>query len=430
MINPISLQTCLTGLVGFRNSVDISMPQLSESLLESESGIYVNDQHSLITIENINATIENTGTITLPTAWSALTTYSIGQMVTSSGIIYTAIQAGLNHAVTDIAYWELNGNPISIYLNDKLNQAMANIASKIFLQKNLNQTSKSILPETMLYDNGGNIRKIIQKQGRFVGFKLSLKSNDLGMIIRKIGMQFSDPQTALSIYLYNSSQADPIKIWSVTTTKAYSFEWKDLAKQVMSFLSDSTNADSNFSIGYYEDDLTGNAINNEYSFIDNFCGPCNPVNLSLRQKWSKYVSIQPFYVISSNLNGDRTLWNSDYEQLTDNINFGLNILTTVFCDSTDFFCRNKDGLVKVLALQTAVSIIEDMGYSGRDNQKMLKVQQLANYALNMKENNQPGLYQDLQNEIMAVRFNYSDSNKDCLPCDDLYNNNVTIKSVY
>lgn len=430
MINPTTLQTGLAGLVGFRNSVDTAMPQLSASLLVSDSGIYINDQHALITIENINATIENTGTITLPAAWSALTTYAIGDKVTSSGIIYTAKLAGINHAVTDATYWTLNGNPISIYLGQKLNQAMANIASRIFLEKNLNENSKSILPETMLYDNGGNIRKIIQKAGRFVGFKLSLKSGDLGMIIRKIGMQFSDVQTGLNIYLYNSSQATAVKIWSVTTTKMYSFEWEDLTKQVMSFLSDTTNAGSSFMIGYYEDDIVGNAINNEYSFITNFCGPCNPVNWSLRQKWSKYVSIQPFFVTAANINADKTIWNSEHENLTDNINFGLNILTSVFCDSTDFFVRNKDGLVKALALQTAVSIIEDMGFSGRDNQKMLKVQQMANYALNMKENNQPGLYKDLENEIKAVRFNYSNTNSECLPCDSLYNNSVNIKSVY
>jgi len=430
MINTSTLQTCLAGLIGFRNSIDTAMPQLKASLLESESGIYVNDQHSLITIENINATIENTGTITLPSAWSALTTYAIGDKVTSSGNIYTSVQAGINHAVTDTDYWTNNGNPISVYLDQKLNQGMANVASKIFLQKNLNQNSKSILPETMLYDNGGNIRKTIQKSGRFVGFKLSLKSNDLGMVIRKIGMQFTDVQTNLSIYLYNTSQEDAVKVWTVTTTKSYSFEWKELTKQVMSFLSDTTNADSRFMIGYYEDDITGNAINNEYSFGRNFCGPCNPANLNLRQKWSKVMAIEPFFVTSDHLNGDRTIWNTDYEQYTDNINWGLNILTSVFCDSTDFFCRNKDGLVKVLALQVAVSIIEDMGFSGRDNQKMLKVQQMANYALNMKENGAPGLYKDLENEIMAVRFNYSDANSDCLPCDDLYNNSVRIKSVY
>lgn len=430
MINPIPLQSCLSGLIGFRNSVDQAMPQLSASLLESESGIYVNDQHSLITIENINACIENSGTITLPSAWSALTTYAEGAKVTSSGIIYTAITGGINNPVTNTAFWKLDGNPISVYLSEKLNQGMANLANKIFLQKNLNQNSKSILGETMLYDNGGNLRKTIPKSGRFVGFKISLKSLDLGAIIRKIGLQFTDAQTSLNIYLYNSSQSGYVKQWTVSTTKAYSFEWVALTKEVMSFLSDETNAGSTFALGYYEDDITGNAINNEYSFITNFCGTCHPANWGLRQSWSKYMHIQPFFVLADNLPGDLTMWNSEQEQFTDNINFGLNILTSVFCDSTDFFCRNKSGLSNLLALQVAVSIIEDMGFSGRDNQKMLKVQQMANYALNKKENNSPGLYQDLDKAIMAVRFNYSNANSDCLPCDDLYENSIRIGSVY
>lgn len=430
MINPIPLQSCLDGLIGFRNSLDQNMPQLKDSLLESESGIYVNDQHALITIENINSVIENTGTITLPTAWNSGTTYAVGNLVSSSSVIYKALQAGANHAVSDTAYWQNMGNPISFYLQTKLEQGMANLANKVFQQKNLNQNAKSILPETMLYDNGGKINNTVPKSGRFVGFKIRMNSGDLGMIIRKIGLQFNEVQTDLPIYLYNSSQNTYVKRWTVTTDAAFSFQWKELTKQVISFLSDTTNAGSQYALGYYEDDISGLAISNDYQFATNMCGSCHPYNASLRQKWSKYLQLRPFYVLASDINAGRTMWNSDKEVVIDGNNFGLNILASVFCDSTDFFCRNKDGLVNALALQVAVSIVEDMGFSGRDNQKMLKVQQMANYALNTKENFSPGLYKQLEKAITAVDFNFGGVNPDCLPCSDIYNNNIRIGSAY
>lgn len=429
MLNPIPLQSCLASLVGFQNSLDQNMPQLAANLLVSESGLYVNEQHALITIENINSTIENTGTITLPTAWSAGTTYVIGNLVSSTNIIYRALQDGTNHAVTDAIYWESLGNPLSFYLNGKVNQGIIKLANAVFLQKNLNQNAKSILPETMLYDTAGNIRNTITKSGRFVAYKIALKDLDLGMVIRKIGLQFNEIQTGLKIYLYNSSLVDPVKIWTLTTTAAYSFQWLTLTKEVLSFLSDTTNANSQYALGYYEDDIIGMAINNEYTFNSWACGSCNPYNTSLRKNWSQYIKLQPFTVAAQYLQSDRTLWNSDYEAIIDGNNFGMNILASVFCDSTDFFCRNKDGLINALALQIAVQIIEDMGFSGRDNQKMLKVQQMANYALRGDQTSK-GLYSELKDAITGVNFNYSNVNKDCLPCVDLYNNNVTMGSVY
>lgn len=431
MINPIAFQTCIAGLVGFRESLDAQMPTISDDLKESESGIYVNDIHSLITIENIYNCIVNTSTITLPSAWNSGTAYTIGRRVQSGGLIYQSIQSGTNHAVTDTAYWTNLGNPLSMYLQDKINQSAVKLANAIYIQKNLNQQAKSILPETMLYGGNGNIRNTITGQNRFVGFRIKLKDLDLGMYLTKIGLQFNGLLTDFPIYLYNSSQNTPVKIWTVSTTAAFSFQWVSIAKQIMSFLSDTTNVGTDFYLGYYEADLAGKmAINNEYTFTKNLCGPCNPVNYQLRKSWGAYIDITPFQVVSVNLNEDRTLWDVTQNGYTDGTNFGLNILANVYCDTTDFFCRNKHGLANAIAFQTAVSIIQDMAYNARDNQQSLKLAQQANYALNNQDNKTMGLNDQMNKQIMQIDFNYAGSNPKCLPCSDLYNNNVVLGSVY
>lgn len=431
MINPIPFQLCIAGLVGFRESLDATMPTISDDLKESESGIYVNDIHSLITVENIYNCIINTGTITLPTAWSNAVAYTIGQRVSSGGLIYQAIQASTNQAVTETAYWTNLGNPLSMYLQDKMNQSAVKLANAVYIQKNLNQQAKSILPDTMLYGGNGSIKNTIPQSGRFVGLRIRLKELDLSMIIRKIGLQFNAALTAFPIYLYNSSQDEPVKIWNVTTTSAFSFQWVEIAKQLMSFLSDTTNVGSDFYLGYYEDDLNGTlAISNEYTFTQNLCGPCNPVNYSLRKSWGAYIDIVPFVVTSDNINVDRTLWSVPTNGYTDGTNFGLNLLASIYCDTTDFFCRNKHGLSNAIAFQTAVSIIQDMAFSARDNQQMLKLQQLANYALNNQDNNTQGLNAQMTKQIMQLDFNYAGSNPKCLPCSDLYNTSVVLGSVY
>lgn len=431
MINPIAFQSCIAGLVGFRESLDATMPTISDDLKESESGIYVNDIHSLITVENIYNCIVNTGTITLPSAWSSGTAYTVGQRVSASGLIYQSIQAGTNHAVSDTAYWTNLGNPLSMYLQDKMNQSAVKLANAIYIQKNLNQQAKSILPETMLYGGNGNIRNTITGQNRFVGFRIKLKDLDLGMYLSKIGLQFNALLTDFPIYLYNSSQSAPVKIWTVSTASAFSFQWASLTKQVMSFLSDTTNVGTDFYLGYYEADLAGKmAINNEYTFTTNLCGPCNPVNFQLRKAWGEFIGITPFNVVADNLNVDRTLWNVTTNGYTDGTNYGLNLLASVYCDTTDFFCRNKHGLANGLAFQTAVSIIQDMAFNARDNQQSLKLAQSANYALNNQDNKTLGLNAQMEKQIMQIDFNYAGSNPKCLPCANLYQNNVTLGSVY
>lgn len=431
MINPATFQTCIAGLVGFRPSLNTELPTIEDSLQESESGIYVNDIHSLISVENIYSCINETGLITLPTAWSGATAYTVGQKVSSSNIIYTSIQAGTNHAVTETAYWTRNGNALSVYLQDKINQSAVKIANQVYVNKNLNQQAKSIMPETMLYSGNGSIRDVIVPQGRFVGFRLHLKELDLGMQVRKIGIQFNEAITAFPIYLYNSNQLDPVKIWEINITQPFSFQWIELSKQVLSFLSDTTDASSDFYIGYYEDDLgTAKAINNKYTFTQNLCGACNPVNYNMRKAWGANIDITPFVVQPANFGEDRTLWDMNYIGFTDGINFGLNLLASVFCDTTDFFCRNKAGLANAIAYQTAVSIIQDMAYSVRDNQQQQKLMNMATFALGNQQNNTPGLEAQMAKQIMQVDFNYAGTNSKCLPCSDMYQNAVTLGSVF
>lgn len=432
MINPIAFQSCIDGLVGFRPSLDASLPSIEPSLTESESGIYVNDIHSLVSVENIYNCINETALITLPSAWSSATAYTKGQRVSISEIVYTALQDNTNQNPTSTPlYWQRNGNALSVYLQGKINQSAVKIANQVYVNKNLNQQAKSILPETMLYAGNASIRNTIPPSNRFVGLKIKLKELDMSSIIRKIGLQFNEPLTDFPIYLYNSEQAAPVKIWTVTTNAAFSFQWVAIEKEILSFLSDSTEAGSWYYLGYYEADLGGAmAINNEYTFTRNLCGPCNPANYALRKAWGAYMDIQPFTVLDEQLQSDRTLWDANYTGYNDGINYGLNLLATVSCDTTDFFCRNKHGLANAVAYQTAVSIIQDMAYTNRDNQQATKLNSMATYALGNQQNNTPGLEAQMAKQIMQIDFNYAGTNSKCLPCSDLYQNSVTLGSVY
>jgi hypothetical protein len=150
----------------------------------------------------------------------------------------------------------------------------------------------------------------------------------------------------------------------------------------------------------------------------------------MRKAWGANIDITPFTVTADHFGADRTLWDMNYIGFTDGINFGLNLLASVFCDTTDFFCRNRSGLANAIAYQTAVSIIQDMAYSNRDNQQQQRLMNMATFALGNQQNNTPGLEAQMAKQIMQVDFNYAGTNSKCLPCSDLYQNSVKLGSVY
>lgn len=392
MINYKNLQECLNGLIGFKNSMDSEAPKVSSNLEKSESGLYINGEHSLITVQNIISSIEDGGNIELP-----------------SGV---------------------DGNEVlELYISDKIKQSVIDLASKIFLYKNLNDSSKSVLGDVTIFQGAGNIRDTIVSSGRFVGFKLNLKEEGLSTILSKIGLQLTHENPGFKIYIYHSSQLEPIEILPLDYNKSFSFQWINIANKILSYSGDH-NDGGHFYIGYYEDDLIGQAIEKKIA-IHNWsgCGSCDPINSNLFRKRSAYLSIHPIYVDSVDLQEDKSLWNDDKTHFVDNQNWGLNLQMSVMCDVTDIFCRNKYAIAKPLAKQVAVNILEDMAFGARDNQRFQKISQLAMYALEDRDNRSPGMKTELDKMVKALSFNLSGINQRCLPCD-LQNESIEFGTIY
>lgn len=74
-----------------------------------------------------------------PIAWSSTTAYSVNDYATSGDVVYKAIQAGTNHAVTDTAYWEESplGTFWLVYVKP---WAVHEIAQKFFIWHGINTT--------------------------------------------------------------------------------------------------------------------------------------------------------------------------------------------------------------------------------------------------------------------------------------------------
>jgi len=376
MFDPSTIQSCMVSLLGWRNDANPDVPQITDpNLLQSDSGLIYNDFHPLLTIENITNTTPEDKTI-------------------------------------------------NDYLNEKVASGISKAVTKVSIEKKLNESTKTLLNSSRLFDGRGRFQDTIVSDGSFVGVEIELKqSYGVKVTIDKIGLQFSQPQTNLPIYIYHTSQLEPIQTVSGTTTKGNSMEWLTLSEVIdLSYLNNEYDSGGLFYIGYYQDDITGQAIKKDFNW---YKGPCNTCSggANAMKVWSRrldFVRIVPIEVSSSDLNGTDMFDYTDRQYNPSN-NFGLNFGVTVKCDISKYLCDQKFVLADLIGKQVAVDILNDMKHSMRLNR-------LSNVSRDMiirdlegdKETFEKGLSQRLSDAVKAADFDFSMIDSPCLPCNKKY----------
>lgn len=441
MYSPTQIKSCFAGLVGFPQTFSKDVDKLDADLTTSLSGMMLDQSsHPLITIENIAAITEMFLSSEVQ-AYSAVKTYTKDYIVydstsentalIGSNVFISLIDNNLNHLPNTSATQWRKTNLISIYLRRVVEGASINLFNAVFTQKKLYELAKTLLTDTSLYEGVGNLNKTVTKYSRFVGYKITPKAQDTVISISTLGMQFTAANPVFKLYVYHSSQLDPLQIITIAHDKPVSFQWKAL-EEVLSlpYIDDTIDRGGTYYIGYYEDDLVGSAIWKETNFAGTGCSSCNGQNGHLYKQWNKFMELQPFYVDHSNLNVDRTFFDTWKVVNITNQNYGLNFKIKVQCDVSNFICNNKLIFGNAYKVQMVHDILNDMAYSMRDNQKKEKAGQMAALALNGdKQDYAKGVKADLQDAIKVISFDMSGISRQCLPCDT-YAGGITMTSVY
>jgi len=171
-------------------------------------------------------------------------------------------------------------------------------------------------------------------------------------------LQFTSIQTDLTIYLFHSSQKTAVGTWTLTSGAATSFDWLSAASPTtgtneMHYVNYSSNIDSGgtYYIGYFEDDITGSAIEKELG-----CSSGGYPNSNY--KWSQWAKIRPFEVDSSHLDGTN-IFDIDYVA-HGTTNYGLNFSFSIESDITEMLVSQKALLVNALGYQFASDMLKEM----------------------------------------------------------------------
>lgn len=370
MFKSETVEECFSKLLGWSNHYDLTeIPALAETMNESETGEFFQDYHPALRLDLIKACLPP-------------------------------------------------NRQLEEYLKEQTENGITQLLNQIITERKYQgYARKTLATETLLHGYGWAKDTIIN-ESRFVGFRITpTAQTGLNIALKKIGFQFTLEQTDLDIYLYHSSKLEPLKTFKFTSTKPMDWHWVE--EEIDMIAENDEYAGGSYLIGYYQDDINGQAINfTDFNWKTGPCGTCDGgVRRNHWRKFNEYASVLPIYVPAPSLNAERNSFDYrdtivDYDK-----SYGMNLRITAECDLTNFFCEHRFSLKKALALKVTYLILKDMSFSQQinsveENLKMMIIRDLEGD----KETNYINIVDQLLEEIQAVNFDHSGLSMPCLPC--------------
>lgn len=438
MIRIKDLNKQLLHLVGWQQSYDTSEVKLSDNLTQSESGMYFQQVHPLLTLPNLMSIAPDFKNTNFPEHY-ANSSYKEGVVVTLEDRYYKSIKdVPVNTEITNDEFW-IETNLFSEWLEDKTKASIIKLINKFINMKLADKASKSLIENKTLFDGTGRLTNLATNRNRFVGFEIdTVRSKGVTVKINKIGLQFTKPGK-YKIFIMHSSNDAPIYIMEFERTrKNASMEWFTPKEDILlPYESIYTDAGGSWYIGYFQSDLPegSQAVNHDRDWSTGPCKACSRSEFIAWQAWSKYIEIHPFYLSEDNIqavhfNDDFNedfekqqlhMWDPEIMNYTYDANYGINLDVSVYCDITDFIIRQKQLFQDVIAKQVAVDFLREFAYNPnvRTNRRSINASrtdilyELDGDSSSMKHS---GLNYELDLALKALNFSTQGLDRVCLPC--------------
>lgn len=358
------IQDALLHVCGWEQSYN-PKEAIDSDLTRSESGLMFQGAHPLLTLDTMRAIMPDDWGYQYP-EWNSRETYSSG----------TIVQYDLN-GNGDELYWEsirdnntneipgesvLFWKPYNI-LSDFLERVTRNgIATAIqtFTQiKQLDKETRNLLERRTFFDGAGRIRATLQNTHKLVGFEIvPVRALGVTAKIEKIGLQMTGGTGIVKMYLFHSSQIDPIKTFDLDfQVKNGGFQWFTLEDCFLPYISKDNNSGGSWFLCYNQDELPQGmeSINVSKDWSREPCGTCNIGSVEVWRELTKYLQVTPFmYNAPETFAEYPELWDIAYTMYTNTQNYGLNCEITVGCDLTDFIISQRQIFQDVIQKQVAV----------------------------------------------------------------------------
>lgn len=352
MINYTTIASCLSGLVGYRNSDSSCIGTLNSTLTGSSSGKYVTSVPG-VTMEMIKSC--------LPKDYSSFTRYLD-----------------------------------SIYSEESI------AAMNDFVKRHKEFTKgRSLLPADPEPVKQRDIyfANTVAQSGRFVGIEICPTQSNISVVLRMIGTQFNTLQSGKTIYLFDSSQNTAIKTFTLTSTKVNSLEWQDLTDFICSYSSTTGSTGGQFLLGYFESSISGLAVDTR--LWSGCCGNDWVI------RYQRYATIKGVTFANTALNGTNlpTMSQISYTDQT----FGLHIKMNITCDISQLICQNKKLFDTLVQLKLARRHLWDFYNANNVNRN-------ADLSREKVMSNITRVEAEYEQELKSIQLDFTQFDEYCMPC--------------
>lgn len=426
MVRIQEIQEGLLHLIGWRQSYDANGGVISEALTQSESGLYYQDAHPLLTLQNLQSIAPDFSNISYP-AHSTEETYAKGVVVTDSDKHYKSLKAvPENIQITDTEYW-IETNSFSEWLETKTKACITKAISCYVNEKVAKGTYKTLCEKKTLFDGTGRIYDTVKNKNNLVGFEIvPIRAKGVTTKINRIGLQFSEPGD-YTILVMHSSLMEPYYQETFTKRIGNNIEWFTPSQELyLPYETDEIDAGGSWYICYVQSQLpTGSqAIRKSRDWSKGPCNECSRHEYETWRIWSKYLEVHPFYVneeLVPTVDEQVQLWDVENNLYDYSTNYGLNLDITVACDMTDFIIEQRQMFTDYLSKSLAIDFLREFAYNPnvRTNRHSINASrpdilyEIDGDSSSMKKS---GLSYQLELASKAIQVSTEGIDRVCLPC--------------
>lgn len=446
MVRALDIQEKLLHLIGWEQNYDTSDLKISDALTVSESGLYFQQIHPLLTLQNMSCIAPDFKNMTFE-KYDAEKPYSKGNVIKYESLLYKALQNSTGKQPDiESEYW-VETNPFSEWLESKTKASIQKAIARYCNEKIAQGTYKTLCENRTLFDGTGRLVDVVKNKKNLVGFEIvPVRAKGVTTKINKIGLQFTEPGE-YTLYLMHSSMDAPVKIIKLNKIRKNSIEWFSLNDVYLPYQSEDNDAGGSWYLCYFQSELPegSQAIRKDKDWSKEPCGSCSRKELLAWMAWSKYIEVHPFFVneelveavnFSDDFNEDFEkqpihLWDVENNQYTYDNNYGLNLEITISCDITDFIIEQRMLFQDIIAKQVAVDMLREFAYNAnvRTNRHSINASRLDilyevdGDSSSMKKS---GLSYQLDMAFKAIKLSTEGIDRVCLPCK---NNGIKYRTV-
>lgn len=432
MIRINEICEALKNVCGWEQSYDPAKA-IDDNLTQTESGLYFQGAHPLLTLDSMEAIMQDDWGIQYP-VWDALTQWKQNKVVqygndtNGNKLFWKAKADNVGEEPTEDSLFWSKYNILSDFLERMTRNGIATAIQTFTQIKQLDKETRNLLERKTFFDGAGRIRATLQNNHKLVGFEIvPVRAMGVTAKIEKIGLQMTGGTGVVRMYLFHSSQIDPIKTFDLNFTVTNGgFQWFPLTDCYLPYISDKNNAGGAWFLCYNQDELPAGmeAINVSKDWSREPCGTCNIGSVEVWRELTKYLQVTPFmYHAPETFAEYPELWDIAQTLYTRTQNYGLNCEITIGCDLTDFVISQRAIFQTVIQRQVAAIALRTLAMNpnvrvNRNQSNASRTDILYELDGNTSGVRPGGLGYDLKKAYEALRIDTQGLDRICLSCNN------------